>query len=66
MITRKQLVLFCGVIFLLALAVRLLTWQDNARDIWKVQTSVVEGYRDSARQLATVPGNSQVLGRIHR
>jgi len=53
MITRKQLVLFCGVIFLLTLAVRLLTWQDNARDIWKVQTSVVEGYKDSARQLAT-------------
>ena len=41
----------CGVIFLLALGVRLLTWQDNSRDIWKVQTSVVEGYRDSARQL---------------
>jgi hypothetical protein len=45
-------VLFCGAIFLLALGVRYLTWQDNYRDIWKVQTSVSEGYKDSARQLA--------------
>jgi Dolichyl-phosphate-mannose-protein mannosyltransferase len=47
----KHLVLFCGVIFLLALTVRFLTWQDNRRDIWKVQTSVTDGYKDSARQL---------------
>lgn len=39
-------------LFLLALGVRFLTWQDNRRDIWKVQTSVTDGYKDSARQLA--------------
>lgn len=38
-------------IFLLAALVRFLTWQDNYRDIGKVQTSVTEGYKDSARQL---------------
>jgi hypothetical protein len=38
-------------IFLLSALVRFLTWQDNYRDIWKVQTSVTEGYKDSARQL---------------
>lgn len=49
---RKHIVLACGAIVLLAVAVRLFTWQDNSRDIWKVQTSVVEGYMASARQLA--------------
>ena len=43
--------IICG-LFLLALGVRFLTWQDNRRDIWKVQTSVTDGYKDSARQLA--------------
>lgn len=47
----KQFVPICGLIFLLALGVRLLTWQDNSRDAWKVQTSVAEGYKVSARQL---------------
>jgi len=41
------------VLFLLALGVRFLTWQDNRRDISKVQTSVTDGYKDSARQLAS-------------
>lgn len=41
------------VLFLIALGVRFLTWQDNRRDISKVQTSVTEGYKDSARQLAS-------------
>jgi Dolichyl-phosphate-mannose-protein mannosyltransferase len=41
----------CIVIFLVAVGVRFLTWQDNRYEIWRVQTSVVEGYRDSARQL---------------
>jgi Dolichyl-phosphate-mannose-protein mannosyltransferase len=50
MTPRRSLIIF-GV-FLLALGVRFLTWQDNRRDIWKVQTSVTEGYKDSARQLA--------------
>lgn len=48
---RKQFVLLCGAMFLLALSVRFLTWQDNYRDIWKVQTSVTDSYKDSARQL---------------
>jgi hypothetical protein len=38
-------------IFLLALGVRLLTWQDNRRDIGRVQTSVTAGYKESANQL---------------
>jgi hypothetical protein len=50
-LTRQHVVLTCGAIFLLALTVRFLTWQDNYRDIWQVQTSVTEGYTDSARQL---------------
>jgi hypothetical protein len=45
-------VLFCGAIFLVALGVRFLIWQDNYRDIWKVQSSVSEGYKDSAKQLS--------------
>jgi len=44
--------LTCLVLFLLAFAVRTLTWQDNKRDAWKVQTSVTSGYKDSAHQLA--------------
>lgn len=38
-------------IFVAALGVRFLTWQDNRYAIWKVQTSVTDGYKDSARQL---------------
>lgn len=49
---RKRSVIICGLI-VLALGVRFLTWQDNRRDIWKVQTSVTDGYKDSARQLAS-------------
>jgi hypothetical protein len=44
-------VLICGLV-VLAFGVRFLTWQDNYRDIGKVQTSVTDGYKDSARQLA--------------
>lgn len=44
--------IICGLV-LLALGVRFLTWQDNRRDISKVQTSVTDGYKDSARQLAS-------------
>ncbi|HEX5888722.1 MAG TPA: glycosyltransferase family 39 protein [Pyrinomonadaceae bacterium] len=44
--------IICGLV-LLALGVRFLTWQDNRRDIWKIQTSVTDGYKDSARQLAS-------------
>jgi len=49
--TPPRYLIICG-LFLLALGVRFLTWQDNRRDIWKVQTSVTEGYKDSAHQLA--------------
>lgn len=38
-------------IFLLAFAVRTLTWQDNHNDAWKIQTSVTARYKESARQL---------------
>src|SRR5262249_2490633 len=50
---RQQPVLLLGLVFLLALGVRLLTWQDNSRDIWKVHTSVIHEYWDSARHLAS-------------
>jgi hypothetical protein len=50
-IPRRQLLLVCLPIFTLALTVRFLTWQDNRYEIWKVQTSVTDGYKDSARQL---------------
>ncbi len=30
---------------------RTLTWQDNRRDAWKVQTTVTQNYKKSARQL---------------
>lgn len=49
--TPPRSLIICG-LFVLALGVRFLTWQDNRRDIWKVQTSVTDGYKDSARQLA--------------
>ncbi|HEY0729300.1 MAG TPA: glycosyltransferase family 39 protein, partial [Pyrinomonadaceae bacterium] len=49
-LTPRPLII-CGLV-LLALGVRFLTWQDNHRDIGKVQTGVTEGYKESARQLA--------------
>ena len=48
---RKHIALLCLSIFLLAFAVRTLTWQDNHNDAWKVQTSVTARYKESARQL---------------
>ena len=39
------------VIFLLALSVRYLAWQDNHHDALEVQSGVTEGYKDSAKQL---------------
>jgi len=48
---RKHIALLCLSIFLLAFAVRTLTWQDNHNDAWKVQTSVSARYKESARQL---------------
>lgn len=50
-LTRRPFLIACLVIFVFALAVRFLTWQDNRYEIWRVQSSVTEGYKDSARQL---------------
>lgn len=47
----KFVFLVCVAIFVVSLVVRFLTWQDNRHEIWKVQTSVTDGYKDSARQL---------------
>ncbi len=49
--SRKRLLVICGVIFLLGFGVRFLSWQDNRREVWKVQTFVTSDYQDSARQL---------------
>jgi len=49
---RGVLVLLCLILFILAFAVRTLTWQDNRRDAWRVQTGVTASYKDYARQLA--------------
>ena len=49
---RKHTLFICLALFFLAFAVRTLTWQDNKRDAWKVQTYVTSGYKDSAHQLA--------------
>src|SRR5229473_1929050 len=38
--SRKRLLVICGVIFLVAFGVRFLSWQDNRRDAWKVETVV--------------------------
>src|SRR5215210_8029571 len=50
---RWRFLCLVAAVFLLALFVRFLTWQDNYREIWKVQTSVTQGYKDSGRQLLT-------------
>jgi hypothetical protein len=49
--SRKRLLVICAAIFFVAFGVRFLSWQDNRRDVWKVQTFVTSDYQDSARQL---------------
>src|SRR6266849_3284364 len=49
--SRKRLLVICGVIFFVAFGVRLLSWQDNRREVSKVETFVTAEYKDSARQL---------------
>ena len=49
--SRKRLLVICGVIFLVAFGVRFLSWQDNRRDVRKVETFVISGYQESAQQL---------------
>src|SRR5260370_24554712 len=47
----KQTLLVCLTIFILALGVRFLSWQDNRREVGKVETFVTMEYTESARQL---------------
>src|SRR5260370_42677726 len=47
----KQTLLVCLTIFILALGVRFLSWQDNRREVGKVVTFVTMEYTESARQL---------------
>ncbi len=47
----STLLIQCLLIFFLALGVRVLTWQDNRLEAWRVQTFVTSNYKDSARQL---------------
>lgn len=47
----KQTILVCLAIFVLALGVRFLSWQDNRREVGKVETYVTLEYTESARQL---------------
>ena len=48
---RKRLLAICAVIFLVAFGVRFLSWQDNRRDVWRVETFVTAGYKESAHKL---------------
>src|SRR6266566_1307653 len=48
---RKRLFVICAVIFLVAFGVRFLSWQDNRRDVWRVETFVTAGYKESAHKL---------------
>lgn len=48
---RRWIITSCLVIFLTALGVRLLLWQDNRFELGKVETFVTSDYKDSAQQL---------------
>ncbi|HEX8142186.1 MAG TPA: glycosyltransferase family 39 protein [Pyrinomonadaceae bacterium] len=45
----KKVILLSLIIFIVALGVRLLSWHDTRREVWNVQTVVVEDYRNIAR-----------------
>src|SRR5712692_6306565 len=47
----RRSIVVCITIFMFALGVRVLAWQDNYREVWKVETSVTSEYTDSTRQL---------------
>jgi hypothetical protein len=49
---KLSLLVFGLLIFLVALGIRLLTWQDNRLEVGRVQTDVTADYRHSAQQLA--------------
>jgi hypothetical protein len=51
--SRRRVVLICLAIFLLAIGVRLLHWQDNRSIFPKLFTGMVENYRSNARLLLT-------------
>jgi hypothetical protein len=44
--------IICLLLFVAALGVRFLIWQDNRGEVWRVETFVTSDYKDSARQLA--------------
>ncbi|HEY0544828.1 MAG TPA: glycosyltransferase family 39 protein [Pyrinomonadaceae bacterium] len=48
----QRLILYCSIIFLLALGVRLLVWQHNRAAIEQVMTQLTITYKDDARTLA--------------
>jgi len=48
----KKLLVICAVIFFVAFGVRFLSWQDNRREVRKVETFVIAGYQESAQKLA--------------
>src|SRR5947209_1571033 len=50
-ITRRQIIISCSIIFLIAFGCRLLSWQDNRFEARKVQTQVTEGYKHTGRLL---------------
>lgn len=71
-IPRKQLILCCLILLLLALGVRLLVWQYNRAAIAPVMSGLTAGYKDDARILtrgdlglflrgADPPSNANVL-----
>jgi len=47
--TRQHLLVFAAVIFAVSAGVRLLSWQDTAFEVWKIQTVVAGDYRRDAR-----------------
>jgi hypothetical protein len=49
--SRRQILLICLVVFLLALGVRLFHWQDNRPIFPKLFTGMVENYKSNARLL---------------
>lgn len=57
-LTHRRVIIFG--LFLLALLVRFLTWQDNRHELWKVQTHVTIDYKEPARALAAGDFNSFV------
>jgi dolichyl-phosphate-mannose-protein mannosyltransferase len=49
--SRKSLLVICAVIFFIAFGVRFLSWQDNRRDVGRVETFVTAEYKESAQRL---------------